>query len=124
MIPSRILIVDDEEDICSMLSDFLNDSGYETFKAATGMEALRYVKEVRPHLILLDIRMPEISGIEILRQVRTIDQSVGVIMITGYHDVEIAQEALKLGACDFVTKPIDMNYLETSIKTKLKAMLA
>lgn len=124
MIASRILIVDDEEQICEMLNDFLVDQGYETFSATTGEEALRLVKEARPHLMLLDIRMPEMGGIEILRKVRAIDHEVGIIMITGYHDIEIAQQALKLGASDFVTKPIDLTYLETSVRVKLQAMLA
>jgi DNA-binding NtrC family response regulator len=123
MIKSRILIVDDEEDLCDMLADFLKDCGYETFMATTGAEAIALVKAARPHLMLLDIRMPEMSGIEILRDVRTIDKEIGAIMITGYQDVEIAQEALKIGASDFVTKPIDLNYLGTSVELKLKAMI-
>jgi len=123
MIPSRILITDDEEDICSTLSEYLEDKGYEVFQATNGKEALRLLKEVRPHLMLLDIRMPEYDGIEILRKVRKIDNQVGVIMITAFHDVNIAQEALKLGACDFVTKPVDLNYLDKSVKVKVKAML-
>lgn len=124
MIPSRILIVDDEDDICAMLADFLRDCGYETFQATTGEDAIRLVKAARPHLMLLDIRMPEMSGIEILKRVRVVDQEMGIIMITGYHDIEIAQEALKTGASDFVTKPLDLDYLATSIQLKLKAMLA
>jgi len=124
MIPSRILIVDDEEDICSTLADFLQGKGYEIFQANTGEEALRLLKEVRPHLVLLDIRMPEMDGIEILRRVRKLDQEVGVIMITAFHDVGIAQEALKLGACDFVTKPLDMAYLDESVRIKIRAMLS
>lgn len=123
MIPSRILIVDDEDQICEMLEDFLGGLGYETFTAMTGDDAIRLVKEARPHLMLLDIRMPETDGIEVLRSVRTIDQEIGIIMMTGYHDVDIAQRALKLGASDFLTKPIDMSYLETSVRQKLKAML-
>ncbi len=91
---SRILIVDDEVEICKLLNDFLKNQGYETFTATTGEEALRVVKEARPHLMLLDIRMPEMGGVEILRQVRSFDHEIGIIMITGYHDVEIAQEAL------------------------------
>ncbi len=124
MIPSRILIVDDEEDICDLLSDFLEDNGYETFKTNTGKEALSILKAARPHLMLLDIRLPEMSGIDILRSVREIDQEVGVIIMTGYDDIGIAQEALKIGASDFVTKPIDFKYLETSVHVKIKAMLA
>jgi two-component system NtrC family response regulator len=124
MIKSRILIVDDEEEICDMLADFLQDRGYETFIATTGADAVALIKAARPHLMLLDIRMPEMSGIDILRDAHAVDKEVGVIMITGYQDVEIAQEALKIGASDFVTKPIDLNYLETSVQTKLKAMLS
>ena len=123
MTPSRILITDDEEEICSTLAEYLEDKGYEVFQATNGREALRLLKEVRPHLMLLDIRMPEYDGIEILRKVRKIDNQVGVIMITAFHDVNIAQEALKLGACDFVTKPVDLNYLDKSVKVKVKAML-
>jgi len=123
MIPSRILITDDEEDICSTLAEYLEDKGYEVFQATNGQDALRLLKEVRPHLMLLDIRMPEQDGIEILRRVRQIDNQIGVIMITAFHDVNIAQEALKLGACDFVTKPVDLNYLDKSVKVKVKAML-
>jgi len=123
MIPSRILITDDEEEICSTLAEYLEDKGYEVFQATNGQEALRLLKEVRPHLMLLDIRMPEQDGIEILRRVRQIDNQIGVIMITAFHDVNIAQEALKLGACDFVTKPVDLNYLDKSVKVKVKAML-
>ncbi len=123
MIPSRILIVDDEEDICRTIAELLENKGYEIFQATSGEDALRLVKEARPHLLLLDIRMPGMSGIEILRRVRELDQEVGVIMITAFHDIDIAQEALKLGASDFVTKPLDLTYLETSVRIKIKAML-
>ena len=124
MIASRILIVDDEEDICKTVADFLEGKGYEIYFSTTGEEALRLVKEVRPHLILLDIRMPVMDGIEVLRRIRKVDQEVGVIMITAFHDLDIAQEALKLGASDFITKPLDMSYLEASVRVKIKAMLA
>lgn len=124
MLNGRILIVDDEEDICNTLSDFLKECGYEVLQATSGTEAIRLVKAARPHLILLDIRMPEMDGLEILRRVRAVDQEVGVIMITAFTDITIAQESLKSGASDFVTKPIDLDYLETSIRVKIGAMLA
>ncbi len=124
MIRSRILIVDDEEDICSTLADFLEEKGFEVFQATTGEHALALLKQARPHLALLDIRMPGMDGIELLRSLRKLDQEVGIIMITAFHDIDLAQEALRLGASDFVTKPIDMTYLETSIRIKIKAMLA
>jgi DNA-binding NtrC family response regulator len=124
MVPSRILIIDDEENICTMLADFLEDRGYETFQANTGEDAMRLIKEARPHLILLDIRMPEMSGVDMLGRIRQVDREVVIIMITAYHDIDIAQQALKNGASDFITKPIDLDYLATSIQHKLQAMLA
>jgi len=124
MLRSRILIVDDEDDICALLSEFLEGKGYETVSATTGEDAIRLVREARPHLMLLDIRMPMMDGIQILQKIRLIDQEIGIIMITAFHDVEIAQQALKLGASDFVTKPIDLSYLETSVRFKISAMLA
>ncbi|MCX6641019.1 MAG: response regulator [bacterium] len=124
MVRSRILIVDDEEDICDLIAEYLEGRGYETFHATSGEDAIRLVKETRPHLMLLDIRMPVMDGLEILRRVRALDQGIGIIMITAFHDISIAQEALKLGASDFVTKPIDMSYLDTSVRFKIKAMLA
>jgi DNA-binding response OmpR family regulator len=105
------------------LAEYLEDKGYEVFQATTGDDALRLLKEVRPHMMLLDIRMPEMDGLEILRRVRQFDQEVGIIMITAFHDVGMAQEALKLGASDFVIKPVELGYLEESVKVKLKAML-
>ncbi|TKJ42323.1 hypothetical protein CEE37_01185 [candidate division LCP-89 bacterium B3_LCP] len=124
MVKSRVLIVDDEEEICELLSGFLESQEYETFQATTGADAITLLKEARPHILLLDIRMPEMNGVEILRKIRSIDNEICIIMITGYHDVEIAQETLKLGASDFITKPIDLDYLATSIETKVKTLLA
>jgi len=124
MVASRILIVDDEEDICEMLADFLSNNSFETFWTTQGDQALKLVKQIRPHLLLLDIRLPDVNGLEILHEVQKADPALGVVMITGYHDIEIAQEALKAGASDFVTKPVELDYLLTSVRQKINAMLA
>ena len=124
MIKSRVLVVDDEEDICWLLCDFLSDQGYETHWATTGEDGIRLAKEVRPHLILLDIRLPGMDGITILSRVREFDRGAGIIIITAFNDIKLAQKALKLGASDFVTKPVDLNYLGTSVRMKIEAMLA
>ncbi len=111
----RVLIVDDEPEIVEFLREFLQLKGYEVVTAPDGPEALRMVKTERPHAILLDIRLPRMNGLEVLHQLRTIDQEVRVIMITGIPDAEIGQAALHLGATDYIRKPIDLDYLERSL---------
>jgi len=115
----RILIVDDEPDISDFLSAFFQLKGYEPQVANSGHEALDKIPVFNPHVILLDVRMPKMDGIETLKRIREFDQHVGVIMVTAVHEVNIGREALKLGAADFVTKPIDLEYLETTVMVKL-----
>jgi len=118
----RVLIVDDEPDAVELLQEFLTAKGYEVIAASNGEEALRKVKEDRPHLILLDVRMPKMNGLEVLKRVREIDQEVGVIMVTAVNEEETGRQALKLGAFDYITKPLDLKYLERSLWTKIMLM--
>jgi DNA-binding response OmpR family regulator len=115
--------VDDEPDAVELLTEFLSGKGYEVMTAYNGEEALRRVKEERPHLILLDIRMPGMNGLEVLRQVRQIDQEVGVIVVTAAQEEDIGRQALKLGAFDFIVKPLNLEYLERSLWYKITTML-
>ncbi len=117
--PPRILVVDDEPAVCDLLKDFLEARGYTVITASSGPEALRAVEAERPRLILLDVLMPEMSGLEALTRVRQIDRTLGVIMLTAVVDERIAQEAMQQGAYDYVTKPVDLGYLELSILTWL-----
>jgi DNA-binding response OmpR family regulator len=118
----RVLVVDDEPDARELLSEFLTAKGYEVLTASNGEEALRKVKEDRPHLILLDVRMPKMNGLEVLKQVREIDHEVGVIMVTAVNEEETGRQALKLGAFDYITKPLDLKYLERSLWYKITTM--
>ncbi len=97
--------------------------GYEVVTASDGEEALRMVKEHRPHLILLDVRMPKMNGMEVLRRVREVDREVGVIMVTAVNEEETGREALKMGAFDYITKPLDLKYLERSLWVKITTMI-
>ena len=119
---ARILIVDDEPDAVELLREFLVGKNYEVSTAANGEEALRKVKTERPHMILLDVRMPGMNGLEVLRQVRQIDQEVGVIMVTAAAEEATGRQALQLGAVDYITKPVDLMYLERSLWVKLQLM--
>jgi DNA-binding response OmpR family regulator len=116
--PARILCVDDEPLVLKLMEAQLVPRGYEVFKAPNGATALKLVKEIRPQIVLLDIMMPGMSGIETLAEILKIDPKVGVIMVTAVVDDKIALQAVKLGAFDYVTKPINFDYLETAILVK------
>lgn len=112
----RILIVDDEEDIRVVLKISLSDLGYEVYTAENGEEALRIIEEVTPPIVLTDIRMPVMDGIELLRKIKQEDPETEVIMITGHGDMDLAIESLKYEATDFITKPIKDEVLEIALK--------
>ena len=100
-----VLIVDDEKNILLTLSQSLEALQLETDTATNGEEALAKLKEKEFGLILLDLRMPGMDGMEVLRQVREIRPDIRIIMITAYGTIELAVEAMKLGAVDFIQKP-------------------
>ena len=121
---ARILVVDDEPEVCNMLKKFLTKKGHEVFTALNGEEALSLVKKERPHMILLDIIMPKMDGMECLDQIKKIDKEVGVIMITAVKQEEVGKQAMKLGAFDYITKPLSLQYLEDCLMVKLFQMTA
>ncbi len=120
---ARVLVVDDEPDSVELLQEFLTGKGYEVVTASNGEEALRKVKEERPHLVLLDVRMPGMNGLDVLRKVREFDQEVGVIMVTAVNEEDTGRDALKLGAFDYIVKPLNFDYLERSLWYKVTTML-
>ncbi len=120
---AKVLVVDDEPEAVELLTEFLSSKGYEVLTATSGEEALRRVKEERPHLVLLDIQMPKMNGLEVLRRIREIDPEMGVIMATGVNEEDVGRKALELGAFDYVVKPLDMKYLEGSLWYKITTML-
>lgn len=121
---SKILIVDDEKDVLDFLSVELARRGYEIETASSGEEAVERVEATRPDLMLLDMRMPGMGGMEALKQAKEIDPQMEVIMVTAVHDEAAVKKASELGANDYVTKPIDFNYLNMVVMTKIADMLA
>jgi len=116
---TRILIVDDEQEIVELLEDLLLQKGYEVAKAYNLTEARAQIKAFKPSLMLLDIKLPDGDGIDFLKEINTKHEKLDVIMITGLADKEIALDALKNGASDYITKPIDLNYLTSSVLAKV-----
>ena len=115
----KILVVDDEIEIVRLLKDFLTSKGYEVYTALNGAEALTVVKEAKPDIVLLDIIMPGMGGIDTLKEIKKIDPTTAVIMVTALIDEELANRAVKLGAFDYITKPINIDYLETCVMVKM-----
>jgi DNA-binding response OmpR family regulator len=117
---ASILVVDDEESIRNILSRRLKAEGYYCEAAADGAEALSKASKKSFDLVLADIKMPVMSGIELLSQMQTEHPDVSVLMITAVVDTKVAVEAMKMGAYDFVTKPFDLDDLNIRVKRALE----
>jgi DNA-binding NtrC family response regulator len=119
---SKILIVDDDPDIVMMLEDRLQASGYETVVATEGQQALDQIVHEPPQLILLDLTLPKVSGLDVLRRLSQMKSSdnIPVIVMTAHASIEAAVEAMKEGAYDFLTKPLDGDHLLIVIRKALE----
>ncbi len=111
----RILIVDDEEDVRLFLRDFLNDHEYQVDTAGSGEEALEKIAKNVPNVLLLDIMMPGMDGLQTLEAVKSKNPQVTVIMITALKDEARIVKAKKLGAHDYIVKPFSLSYLESEL---------
>jgi CheY-like chemotaxis protein len=109
----RILVVDDQPQFRQMLSEHLNGEGFEVFEAESGEEALVELPQVAPQLVLLDLLMPGMGGLECLRQIKAVSPDICVVMVTGLEDLDAARGALGAGAADYVTKPFSLDYLNS-----------
>ncbi|MFQ5876563.1 MAG: response regulator [Acidobacteriota bacterium] len=115
----KILVVDDEPSVREVLTSFLGDYGYDVKEAEDGERALEVARELRPQIVLLDVAMPKMSGIEVLRRLRQEAPESTVIMISGHADEQTALDALDMGAYDFIRKPFDLDYLENVVLVKM-----
>ena len=119
---SKILIIEDEESIRRVLVRILNeeDSNFEIHEASDGKKGLESISKENFDLVLCDIKMPKIDGIELLQRTRKKNSSLPFIMLTGHGNIETAVESMKLGAYDFISKPPDLNRLLTSVRNALE----
>jgi len=115
----KILIVDDEQNVCEFLGEFLQDKGYLVIKARSGSKALRYLEKNNPDLVLLDILMPGMSGLEVLKRIRKLYPDLPVIILTGVKDKQVVDDIINIGPVDFIPKPIDLDVLEKCISSNL-----
>jgi response regulator RpfG family c-di-GMP phosphodiesterase len=117
---SKILIVDDNPDIVEVLSDFLQLSSCEVYKASTGKEAIEALGKYNVEIVLLDLKLPDTNGIALLDTVKEHDPTIAVIMMTGHHDPDFIIDAMKKGASDFLMKPFEIDKLMLMIMRVFK----
>ena len=108
----RILVADDERSMRELLAIVLRREGYDVLLAENGREAIALIEKEPINLLISDIKMPDVSGVDVLRAAKRIDQDILGIMITAFASTETAVEAMRLGACDYLSKPFDIDLLK------------
>lgn len=118
MIP-KILIIDDEEHMCWALERAMKQEGYQVLTTTRGRHGLELIRDEAPSLVILDLKMPEMDGMEVLKQAKQLIPKLPVIMLTAHGSIETAIEAMKIGASDYLAKPFDLDELKMVIKQNL-----
>lgn len=116
----RILVVDDEESVRNLLQRVLTGAGYEVLTAVNGQEALLKISQVDFSIVLLDIKMPGMSGMEVLQQLTTDHPDICAVMVTALGDAQTAVEAMKMGAYDYITKPFNRDDLMLKVRKAIQ----
>lgn len=116
-----ILVVDDEVKICGIIQKVLSQEGYHILTAFSGEEALKKLKKTPVDLILVDLKMPAMDGLEMLKQARAIQKNLRAVLLTAYGTASSARDAMALGVYDFLTKPFDNQLLKKVVKEALGA---
>jgi two-component system response regulator PilR (NtrC family) len=118
--PARILVVDDERSMRELLAIVLRREGYEVLLADNGRTAIGLLEREPVDLLISDIKMPDMSGVEVLRAAKKIDPDILGIMITAFASTDTAVEAMRLGACDYLSKPFDIDLLKMKVREKIE----
>lgn len=116
----KLLIVDDQNGIRILLMEVFSSEGYDSFQAANGKLALEIVQHESPDLVLLDMKIPGMDGLEILKRIKEINTDIKVIMMTAYGELDMIKEATELGALMHFTKPFDIDEMRVAVNTQLK----
>lgn len=117
----KVLIVDDQFGIRTLLNEVLQKEGYEIFQAANGLQALQIMKKHSPDLVLLDMKIPGMDGLEILEKLKEIDAEVRVLIMTAYGELDMIEKTKKLGALAHFSKPFDIDEVRSAVKKYLVA---
>jgi len=117
---SKIMIVDDEIEICEFLGEFFKDRHYDVITASSGIDAIQKVTNENPQILLLDITMPGINGLQVLKEVKMKNPKIKVIMVTATESNDAISEAFRLGADNYITKPLSLEELERDVNEKIE----
>ena len=121
MSAGKVLVVDDEPEVRQVLHEFLVSRGYDVTVAEDGVEALSILQTVKPDLVLLDVAMPGMDGVETLKRIVALNPALPVIMVTANADIGVTSKLLALGAVDYVPKPFDLEYLDQAVSIQVTA---
>jgi len=116
---ARVLVVDDELEFRKVLAEYLEDRGFDVIEAQDGEEALLRVPDFHPHIVLMDVMMAGMGGVEALKRIKAAAPETCVIMVTAVEDIDSARGALALGASDYVTKPFSFQYLDSVLEVHM-----
>jgi two-component system response regulator (stage 0 sporulation protein F) len=115
----KILIVDDQYGIRILLTEILQKDGYDLYQAGSGLQALAIIKENLPDLVVLDMKIPGMDGLEILKRLKEYNSAIKVIMMTAYGELDLINKAISLGAITHFSKPFDIDEVRAAIKQEL-----
>lgn len=118
----KVLIVDDQNGIRILLMEVFSSEGYTTYQAANGKTALEIVEKHTPDLVLLDMKIPGMDGLEILKHLKEMNPSIKVIMMTAYGELDMIKEATELGALMHFTKPFDIDEMRVAVNMQLSGV--
>ncbi|MBI5237322.1 MAG: response regulator [Deltaproteobacteria bacterium] len=116
----RVLVIDNEDDARRLCEEILTGEGYEVYFAADTSSGLEMVKNLKPHMVIMDLHLPEINGIEGLRRIKNLKEETLTILVTSRGTMDTVKEAMRHGAYDYITKPFDIELMKEVINEGLK----
>lgn len=117
----KVLVVDDDPGIRDLFERILKDDGQQVYLASSGREGIKLAKKYNPDVVLLDLKMADMHGIDVLRQIKNYNKGIAVVMITAYATMNTAIEAMKLGAMDYIAKPFDNDKVISLVRNAIQA---
>lgn len=119
---AKLVVIDDDKDTCEYLKEFFEQRKCIVLTANSGVEGLSIIKAEKPDIVLLDVKMEGMNGLETLKEIKSFDPTIKVIMVTVASDQETRQKAAELGADDFIKKPLNTGYLEGTVSLKVSKL--